>query len=160
MLFRSVSQSRYCPLTYIPVFDSVYSKYGTTNVSSLSTTKAKKYEYFFNKPTLSMRFLGTDDIGNTMFGNYQSKVTIDDLKYYAVDMIPFFQYFIDSNIYRGVSVPWQGIAPFIDYENSSFSFIDNINIGLGSIQTQQSFSPVSGVGIGISTGGGFGSGVS
>ena len=155
----SFTYTYYSPMLYIPVMESVIKKYGSTNVVSLSTSKIKKYEYFFNKPTLSMKFLGSDDIGTTFFGNYQTNVILDDLKYYEVDMIPFFQYFIDSNIYKGVSVPWQGIAPFIDYENSSFSFIDNINIGLGSIQTQQSFSPVSGVGIGISTGGGFGSGV-
>jgi hypothetical protein len=65
-------------------------------------------------------------------------------------MIPFFQYFTTHNIYKGVSIPWQGIAPFIDYTNSNFSFIDNIRIGLDSVKTLQSFAPISGVGVGIS----------
>jgi hypothetical protein len=67
-------------------------------------------------------------------------------------MIPFFQYFTDDNINRGVQVPFQGISPFIDYSNASFNFIDNISIGLDSIQTQNSNTTISGVGIGIGSG--------
>ena len=119
-----------------------------------------------------MKVLGGDDLGfdfdepaggdaGTLNGYYQSKIIMDNLKYYEIDMIPFFQYFTDDNIYKGVSVPWQGIAPFIDYTSSNFSFIDNISIGLGSVQTSQSFTPISGVGISIGSiggGGGFGLG--
>ena len=76
---------------------------------------------------------------------------IDNLHFYEVDMIPFFQYFIDENINRGIQVPYQGLSPFIDYSNANFNFIDNISIGLDSIQTQNSFTVVSGVGVGIAT---------
>ena len=98
------------------------------NINHLLTPNKKKYEYFFNKPSLSMKLLGADDIGITTGGDYSSRVIIDNLKYYEVDMIPFFQYFIDSNIYNGVSTPWQGIAPTIDITNSYFTFIDNISV--------------------------------
>jgi hypothetical protein len=142
----------YQPMTYLPIYE---------NINHLLTPGIKKYEYFYNKPTLSMKTLGGDDLGNdfdlpsdiegrgTINGYYQSKIILDNLKYYEIDMIPFFQYFTFDNIYKGVSVPWQGIAPFIDYTNSNFSFIDNIIIGMGSVQTSQSFTPVSGVGISV-----------
>jgi hypothetical protein len=74
---------------------------------------------------------------------------IDNLHFYEIDMIPFFQYFTDDNINRGVQVPFQGISPFIDYSNANFNFIDNIAIGLDSIQTQNSNTVVSGVGLGV-----------
>jgi hypothetical protein len=64
-------------------------------------------------------------------------------------MIPFFQYFTEDNINKGIQIPYQGISPFIDYTNSNFSFIDNISVGLDSIQTQNSNTVVSGVGAGV-----------
>ena len=64
-------------------------------------------------------------------------------------MIPFFSYFTEDNINKGIQVPYQGISPFIDYSNSNFSFIDNISIGLDSIKTQNSNTVVSGVGVGV-----------
>lgn len=146
----------YQDMNYIPVIPLVETRYGSVNINHLSTPALTKFEYFFNKPTLSMMLLGSDDVDPintspiTLDGYYQSKITMDNLKYYEVDMIPFFQYFVDGNISKGVSVPWQGISPFIDYSISNFSFIDSISIGLGSVQTVQSFTPVSGVGIGIS----------
>ena len=155
--FGSITYATYQPMTYLPIYE---------NINHLLTPGITKYEYFYNKPTLSIKTLGADDIGTTLDGYYQSQIIIDNLKYYEVDMIPFFQYFIDDNIYQGVSVPWQGIAPFIDYTNSNFSFIDNINIGLGSVQTMQSYTPISGVGISVTTavtpggGGGHNGGIS
>lgn len=154
--FFNIIFTYYTPMTYLPIWE---------NVNHLLTSSIRKTEYFYNKPTLSMKTLGADDLGinftdgaspigsdvGSLDGLYQSTIIMDNLKYYEVDMIPFFQYFTDVNIYKGVSVPWQGIAPFIDYTDSNFSFIDNVNIGFGSVQTQQSFTPISGVGIGINT---------
>lgn len=119
----------YVPSLYLPI---------NKNINHLLTPGTKKYEYFFNKRKLSMKLLGSDDTNTSQ----SSSITIDNLKYYEIDMIPFFQYFIESNIYKGVSIPWQGIAPFIDYTNSNFSFIDNISIGLLSFYTSQSFTPI------------------
>jgi hypothetical protein len=123
------------PATYLPIYE---------NINHIATKKKRKVEYFYNKRNLSMHFYG---IAPTLPDT--AEYIIDNLHFYEVDMIPFFQYFTDDNINRGVQVPFQGISPFIDYSNASFNFIDNISIGLDSIQTQNSNTVVSGVGIGI-----------
>ena len=61
-------------------------------------------------------------------------------------MVPFFQYFTIGNINKSVQVPYQGIAPLIDYTDSNFDFIDSISVGLSSIQVVSSNIAVSGVG--------------
>ena len=123
------------PATYLPIYE---------NINHITTKKKRKVEYFYNKRNLAMHFYGIAS-GLPDVAEY----VIDNLHFYEVDMIPFFQYFTDDNINRGVQVPYQGISPFIDYSNASFNFIDNISIGLDSIQTQNSNTVVSGVGIGI-----------
>lgn len=137
--FATFSFPTWIDATYLPVYE---------NVNHVLTPGIKKYEYFYNKTSMSLNTLGSGTSGDGTFSS-----TIDNLKFYEIDMIPFFQYFIEDNIYNGVVVPYQGIAPFIDYTDSNFSFIDNINIGLSSISTQQSFTPISGVGVGIGGGG-------
>ncbi len=121
------------------------------NIDHLQTKPQRKIEYFFNKRNLSMVFQGLGYY--SAYSNVPNYIEyiIDNLHFYEVDMIPFFQYFIDENINRGIQVPYQGLSPFIDYSNANFNFIDNISIGLDSIQTQNSFSVVSGVGVGIAS---------
>ena len=89
--------------------------------------------------------------------SFVAEYIIDNLHFYEVDMIPFFQYFTEDTINKGVEIPFQGISPFIDYTNANFNFIDNISIGLDSIQTQNSNTAVSGIGAGI--GGGISGGI-
>lgn len=125
--------------TYLPIYD---------NVNHLITKRKRKVEYFYNKRNLGMNFMGyakssVDPID----------YIVDNLHFYEVDMIPFFSYFTEDNINKGIVVPYQGISPFIDYSNANFSFIDNISIGLDSIQTQNSNTVVSGVGAGVGAGG-------
>jgi len=120
------------PTKYLPVY---------YNVNHLLTPDVKKYEYFFNKRHLSMNFKG-----GGLYGGSQSSIVIDNLKLYEIDMIPFFQYFTIGNINKSVQVPYQGIAPFIDYADSNFDFIDSISVGLSSIQVVSSNIAVSGVG--------------
>ena len=57
--------------------------------------------------------------GNGLDGSNVSNITIDNLKLYEVYMIPFFKYFTSETINVGVQVPLQGIAPFIDYSDST-----------------------------------------
>ena len=121
--------------TYLPIYD---------NVNHILTPKRKKSEYFYNKRNLAMHFYGYGPL-DTRSVEY----IIDNLHFYEVDMIPFFQYFTEDNINKGIQVPYQGISPFIDYTNSNFSFVDNISIGLDSIQTQNSNTVVSGIGAGV-----------
>ncbi len=124
--------------TYLPIFN---------NVNHLMTRNKRKVEYFYNKRNLGMHFHGFNQ-----FDARSVDYFIDNLHFYEVDMIPFFQYFTEDNINKGVVIPFQGVSPFIDYTNANFNFIDNIAIGLDSIQTQNSNVPVSGVGAGIGTG--------
>ena len=127
-----VTASTVIDATFLPIYQ---------NVNHLNTKKTKKTEYFFNKRNLGMRFYG--NIAETV------DYIIDNLHFYEVDMIPFFQYFTEDTINKGVEIPFQGISPFIDYSNANFNFIDNIAIGLDSIKTQNSNTAVSGVGTGI-----------
>jgi hypothetical protein len=90
----------------------------------------KKYEYFYNKTDMMLNITG-----NGATGASASEVVLDNLNMYEVDMIPFFKYFDDVNIYKGIQIPYIGEAPNIDYLNSDFIFIDNITIGLDSINS-------------------------
>lgn len=92
--------------------------------------KTKKYEYFYNKTDMMLNISGNGEAGVS-----QSMVVLDNLNVYEVDMIPFFKYFDESNIYKGIQQPIRGTSPEIDYLNSDFIFIDNISIGLDSIET-------------------------
>lgn len=125
------------PATYLPI---------NQNVNPFLTRKQKKVEYFYNKRSLGMHFYGYGPSSNRTV-----EYVIDNLHFYEVDMIPFFSYFTEDNINKGVAIPFQGLSPFIDYSNSAFVFIDNISIGLDSIRTQNSNTVVSGVGIGNSS---------
>lgn len=131
------SFTAYTEATFLPIYK---------NINHLLTPKKTKVEYFYNKRNLSMVFRGASTQTSTYI--------IDNLNFYEIDMIPFFQYFTIDSINNGVEVPFQGISPFIDYSNANFNFIDNISIGLDSIQTQNSNTSISGVGIGIGTVGG------
>ena len=90
--------------------------------------KTKKYEYFYNKTDMMLNITG-----NGATGASTSMVVLDNLNMYEVDMIPFFKYFENANIYKGVVFPYVGTSPEIDYVSSDFVFVDNISIGLDSI---------------------------
>jgi len=129
--------SQFMPASFLPI---------NQNINHVMTNKLTKIEYFFNKRNLAMHFLGS-----YAYGALQTKFIIDNLNFIELDMIPFFQYFTDENINIGVQVPYQGIAPFIDYADSNFLFIDNINIGLDSFDVTQQYELYTGVGFGIGT---------
>ncbi len=131
------------PAEYLPIY---------RNIEHLETKKKRKIEFFFNKRNLSMNFTG-GGVSNLTKSDY----ILNNLKIYEVDMIPFFQYFIGVNINKSIQIPFQGIAPYIDYESSDFSFIDSINIGLDSISVESTSGLFTGVGQGVVSGG-FGSG--
>lgn len=99
------------------------------NVNHLNTPNRKKVEYFFNKSNLNMDIKGYGDADVTQ----DFKVVIDNLKMYEVDMIPFFKYFTESNIYRGVQTPFVGVSPFIDFTQNRYPFIENDGIPFESI---------------------------
>lgn len=90
--------------------------------------QTKKFEYFYNKTDMMMSISG-----NGFMGASSSTLVIDNIKTYEIDMIPFFKYFNDNNIYKGVQVPLSGVAPEIDYLDADFVFVDNISVGLDTI---------------------------
>jgi hypothetical protein len=123
------------PTEYLPIYK---------NIEHTETKNKRKVEFFFNKRNLSMNFTGSG-VSNMI----KSEYILNNLKIFETDMIPFFQYFIDVNINKSIQIPFQGIAPYIDYEDSDFLFIDNINIGLDSIKVESTNFLFTGVGIGI-----------
>ncbi len=81
----------------------------------------KKSEYFYSRLDLDM-FIG---------GSFSA--VIDNLKFYEVDMIPFYQYATSSSINYSLQIPFSAIAPYIDYTNQNYSFIDNVVLSTDSI---------------------------
>jgi hypothetical protein len=88
--------------TYLPIYK---------NINHVSTFGNRKQEFFFNKRNILMSFTGYGKLG----GEY-SEYTIDNLKLYEVDMVPFFQYFKNpigktGNINTSVQIPHTGTSP-------------------------------------------------
>jgi hypothetical protein len=129
------SLSIYIPATYLPI---------NQNVNHLLTPKKKKIEYFFNK-----RNLGLTIRGGGLDGTDKTELIIDDLRFYEVDMIPFFQYLTEQNVNKSVQVPYQAVAPFIDYTDANFDFLDNVNLGFDSFIISETIDLFSGISIGI-----------
>jgi hypothetical protein len=100
------------------------------NSSEYQNIVNKKYEYFYNKTDLMLSISG-----NGFMGSSSSMVILDNIKLYEVDMIPFFKYFTEDNIYKGIQTPITATAPSIDYSKSDFIFLDNINIGIDTVET-------------------------
>jgi subtilisin-like proprotein convertase family protein len=116
--------------TYLPVYK---------NINHVETSNTTKVEYFYNKRNLSMSFRG-----NGLDGQNTSEFIIDNLKLYEVDMIPFFQYFTINNINKSVSIPYEGVAPHVNYVENDYSLIDNSIYGIDSFYI---FQPTTGVNI-------------
>ena len=112
----------------------------SNNVNYYQIPNERKTEYFFNRPGLDIGLLS---IGNLTVKTFPgSIIELDNIKFYEVDAIPFFQYTTEDYVNISVQVPYQGIAPFIDYENADFSFTDNISIGFDSIEINSSGVPI------------------
>lgn len=131
----------YKKMNYLPISDNINHLLtkNTFRLDSIESTnpdkwggfgknqKTKKYEYFYNKTDMMLNITG-----NGIDGASASMIVLDNINMYEVDMIPFFKYF-DNNIYKGVVFPYTATSPEIDYNSSDFVFIDNISIGLDSI---------------------------
>ena len=142
-VFNTPVTRQYMPLTYLPVNQNINHIF-TENTYRLDSTtemnpttyesqelRFRKYEYFFSKRDLMMKILGNGESGAS-----PSFVVMDNIKMYEVDMIPFFKYFTEANIYDGVQVPFQATAPEINYEEADYNFLDNVSIGLDSLNIQ------------------------
>jgi len=91
----------------------------------------KKVEYFYNKTDLDMYIAS--------FGNTSMDIRFSNISFYEVDMVPFFQFTDPSNINSSIKAPYYVTSvPEIDYSNSNYNFIDNVDIviTLNEIQYQ------------------------
>jgi hypothetical protein len=137
-----------------------------------------KTQYFYNKKNLSLnlevytRFLTV--VTNTIqtipgqppiLNDNSLDVIFNNISFYEVDMIPFFNYYgTESNIDTRIKTPWFAVAPIIDYTDSNFDFLGNVNLTIDSdlVNNQIDYAIISvgGVNGNVSTpGGGIGGGV-
>jgi len=103
-----------------------------SGIDYTKTANTKKVEYFYNRPGLDLGLLAEQQ---SIFRDQVHE--LDNIKFYEVDMIPFFQYTTEEYVDRSVKIPYQGRAPFIDYTDADFSFVENIDLGLDSIELQE-----------------------
>jgi hypothetical protein len=117
-------------------------------VNELETPSNIKTQYFYNKQNLELTIdctLQSTSVGiapslaNPTFSLFPSilsenviDISFNEISFYEVDMIPFFKYWTQSNIDEKIKVPYFAIAPFIDYSNSNFDFIGNVNVTIDS----------------------------
>jgi hypothetical protein len=95
------------------------------------TGSSRVTEYFYNRPGLDLGLLNFQSLYTQ---NTEEKIhELDNIKFYEVDMIPFFQYTTEDFINKQIQIPFTGVAPIIDYSDENFEFIANIQIGLDSI---------------------------
>jgi len=103
-------------LNYLPIKDNINYTEGDTG---------KKIEFFYNKRNLSMNLTASTS----------SSIEIDNLKFYEVDMVPFFKYFDEDVINKNIQIPLIGKSPYLPYNefsNIDFFFIDGGSIGVDS----------------------------
>jgi hypothetical protein len=101
-------------------------------INHLNNSEEVKVEYFYNKPEINFYFFEDNDVS----GGNNKKFLFDFIRYTEVDMIPFFRYATASRITQYPQYPFSAVAPFIDYSNSEFSLIDNVNITEDSFLVQ------------------------
>lgn len=111
---NGLTQSKNINATYLPIYK---------NVNHLLTNDIKKQEFFFNRRNLLMNFRGLSNMGENEIEYY-----LDNIKFYQIDMVPFFQYFTTDNINKSVQIPNQILAPTIDWvdENQQTDIVSNI----------------------------------
>lgn len=102
-------------------------------------------QYFYNKRNLDLNiemYSQLREVGNNLpstipfpppVSNNQFEVTFNNISFLEVDMIPFFNYYQNETyIDKRIKTPWFAVAPFIDYSNSEFDFLGNINLTIDS----------------------------
>lgn len=103
-----------------------------SGIDYTKTTDTKKREFFYNRPGLDLGLLAEQR------ESFREQIhELDNIKFYEVDMIPFFQYTTEEYVDNGIKIPYQGKATFIDYTNSDFSFVESVVIGLDSVDLQE-----------------------
>jgi hypothetical protein len=88
---NSISSTQSVPMYYLPVYE---------NIDHLKTKNKSKVEYFFNKRDLLLKLTGMGK-----YGESKSSIIIDNIKFYELDMIPFFQYLNYNNVNNSIQIP-------------------------------------------------------
>lgn len=132
----------YKKMSYLPISDNINhllvknsyrldsqeemipSKYNNSDI----VNPTKKYEYFYNKTDLMMTMRGSG-----LGGIFKNGFVLDNIKFYEVDMIPFFKYYDEINIDRGIKIPNNGNSLNIKDMNNDFIIIDNDGVNTGIV---------------------------
>jgi hypothetical protein len=85
-------------------------------IDHIETPVTNKREYFYNRRSLEMTFKSPTDF----------YARFSKIKFYEVDMIPFFRYTTEENVDSSIKKPLQGTPPFINISDSSISINNNI----------------------------------
>lgn len=147
--------------------------YILSDVDETKNPSLVKRQFFYNRRNLNLEIEAQATVFNNSIlsaqiippasalvptRSNQMNVIFNNISFVEVDMIPFFNYFgTASGIDLRIKKPWQAIAPFIDYTDVNFNFLNNVNITIDSdvIGNQVNYTSL-GVGVsGVILGGGF-----
>jgi len=146
---RNLPENRYyradveTPKT-IPNFNGVYSfDFVDTATQPQQTLVPKNFqsttsisEYFYNLNNLDIT-IGVQDIltnqnPDPVIYRTNMNIQLKRIGLYEVDMIPFFKYYpsATASIDLTVKNPIVAVAPIIDYTDTSFDFVGNVDLGI------------------------------
>ena len=104
----------------------------------------KKREFFYNRLGLDLGLFSMGYLTNivtSIFGATFTQPTIasqsyhfelDNIKFYEVDMIPFFNYTTEDYVNGDIQVPYFGISPQFSFSDD-FNFLENTTLSLQGI---------------------------
>lgn len=108
----------------------------------------KKKEFFYNRLGLDLGLFSMGVYTNREFyvdifsstlvsepngGSQSYHFELDNIKFYEVDMIPFFNYTTEEYINSDIQVPYFGRSPKINLTDSDFNFLENTNLSLQGV---------------------------
>ena len=111
------------------------------NFDHSKTISNKKIEYFYNKQDLEFFIVGQQLSGSFSFYSQNNlDLRIKNISFYETDMVPFFKFANVSNINTDVRPPYYVASiPEIDYSNSNYDFVDNIDIVITTKQVENQY---------------------
>jgi len=99
--------------------------------------KGKIKEFFYNRTSLNLGLFSAGiytNSDNSFVGpgiaSQSYHFELDNIKFYQVDMIPFFNYTNEDYINKDIQVPYSGISPFFDFKDDKVNFLENISFSL------------------------------
>ena len=119
------------PQEISPIYDSlgIYSK-GINYEKGL-----KKREFFYNRLGLDLGLFSMGLVtngSNATIASQSYHFELDNIKFYEVDMIPFFNYTTEDYVNGDIQVPYFGISPQFSFSDD-FNFLENTTLSLQGI---------------------------